>query len=155
MSGAPPVAIDLDALGDTRRLWDDWLAAAGGVLGVDATSLPADRGAAAAALDRDGGGNWRTLLERFAEDRAPVYLRRDAVASAALRSLAADGRVLGVFTDAPEPLARVALAQLGAERRVAHVETGADALERLRVLLGSEVVVAHTQEELRGIAERG
>ena len=34
--------------------------------------------------------------------------------SAALRALQADGRVLGVFTDAPEPLARVALAQLGA-----------------------------------------
>ena len=50
------------------------------------------------------------------EDHAPAYLRRDAATSAALRALAGGGRTLGVFTDAPEPLARVALAQLGAER---------------------------------------
>jgi phosphoglycolate phosphatase-like HAD superfamily hydrolase len=155
VSGGPPIAIDLDALGDTRPLWDDWVASAGAVLGVAATSLPADRGEAAVALDRDGAGNWRTLLERFAEDRAPVYLRRDAVASAALRSLAGEGRALGVFTDAPEALARVALAQLGAERRVAVVESGTGALERLLARLGDGALVVRTLDDLRAAAGSG
>ena len=145
------VAIDLDgALGDTRPLWRDWL-----------------RSAEARARDRrpSGGsrrrrsrarrrvaGNWRVLLERFAEDRAPVYLRRDAVASAALRSLAEAGCELGVFTDAPEELARVALSQLGAARRVSTVETGADALERLLARLGEDAAVVRTRDELAGYA---
>jgi phosphoglycolate phosphatase-like HAD superfamily hydrolase len=143
------VAVDLDgALGDTTGLWRDWLASAQSVLGVEAEALPADRGEAASELDARGAGNWRVLLERFCEDRVPVYLRRDAVASAALQSLADAGCEIGVFTDAPEPLARVALAQLGAERRVSAVETGSDALERLLAKLGDDAVVVRTREEL-------
>lgn len=153
MSAVRPVAIDLDALGDTRGLWDDWVRSAETVLGVASGSLPADRAAAAATLDRGGAGNWRVLLERFSEDRAPVYLRRDALVSAALRSLAGEGRRLGVFTDAPEPLARVALAQLGAERRVEAVETGTAALDRLLERLGASAVVVRTREELQAAAE--
>jgi phosphoglycolate phosphatase-like HAD superfamily hydrolase len=150
---ARPVAIDLDgALGETHTLWRDWLASAETVLGVDVVALPTERGAAADELDRRGAGNWRTLLERFSEDRAPVYLRRDAVASAALRTLAASGREIGVFTDAPEPLARVALAQLGAERRVTAVESGAGALERLLGVLGSDALVIRTRDELSAAA---
>jgi len=146
---APAVAIDLDgALGNTRPLWVDWLAAAGAVLGVAAETLPSDRGEAAAELDRRDAGNWRTLLERFSEDRAPVYLRRDSEASVALRALTAAGREIGVFTDAPEPLARVALAQLGAARRVVAVETGSGALERLLVKLGPDAVVVRSRAEL-------
>lgn len=155
MSASRSIAIDLDVLGDTRPLWDDWVQSAGVVLGVDPSSLPADRGAAAEALDRDGAGNWRVLLERYSEDRAPVYLRRDATASASLRSLVDEGCRLGVFTDAPEPLARVALAQLGAERRVEAVETGAAALERLLERLGADALVVRTREELRAAVERG
>jgi phosphoglycolate phosphatase-like HAD superfamily hydrolase len=147
------VAIDLDgALGDTHPLWRDWLASAESVLGVNADELPAERGAAAVELDRRGAGNWRTLLERFSEDRAPAYLRRDAVASAALRSLAAAGCEVGVFTDAPEPLARVALAQLGAERRVTAFESGAGAFERLLAALGGDVLVVRTRDELHAAA---
>jgi phosphoglycolate phosphatase-like HAD superfamily hydrolase len=143
----PPLAIDLDgALGDTRPLWLDWLRSAEGVLGVE--GLPDDRGEAAAELDARGAGNWRVLLERFAEERAPVYLRRDAGASTALRSLADSGRAVGVFTDAPEELARVALAQLGAERRVSAVETGSGALERLLARLGDDTTVVCTRDEL-------
>ncbi len=153
MSDPRPLAIDLDALGDTRRLWDDWVAAAGNVLGVDAGTLPSDRAAASEWLDGAGAGNWRALLERFCEDRAPVYLRRDAAVSAALRSLAGRGRRLGVFTDAPEPLARVALAQLGADRRVDAVETGASAAERLIGRLGGDALIVRTREELRAAAE--
>lgn len=148
VSAIGAVAIDLDALADTRALWSDWLASAGAVLGVDPAGLSPDRLEAAAELDRRGAGNWRTLLERYSEDRAPVYLRRDAEMSAALRALASSGRPIGVFTDAPEPLARVALAQLGAERRVAALETGNGGLERLLATLGADAVVIRTRDEL-------
>jgi len=140
------LAVDLDgALGDTRPLWRDWLADAAKRLELGA--LPVDRGEAAAILDASAG-NWRVLLERFAEDRAPVYLRPSAEASAALRSLDAAGAELGVFTDAPEELARVALAQLGAARRVRVVESGAGARERLLARLGADAVVVETRAEL-------
>ena len=145
------VAVDLDALGDTWPLWRDWLAQSARVLDVDPESLPAHRDEAAAELDH-AAGNWRTLLERFAEDRAPVYLRPSADAAAALRRLEAAGVRVGVFTDAPEPLARVALAHLGAARRVAVLETGTDALERLLRHLGADTRVARTREELRRLA---
>jgi phosphoglycolate phosphatase-like HAD superfamily hydrolase len=72
--------------------------------------------------------------------------------AAALRTLAADGRRLAVFTDAPEPLARVVLAQLGAARRVAAVAAGADALARVRAMLGDGAVVVHTRDDLRRAA---
>jgi phosphoglycolate phosphatase-like HAD superfamily hydrolase len=144
-----PVAVDLDgALGDTRPLWNDWLAAVAGTLGIDGSELPSDRGEAAAELDRRGGGNWRVLLERFCEERAPVYLRRDASTSSALKSLSSSGVSIGVFTDAPAPLASVALAQLGADRHVIAVETGAGALDRLLERLGDEAVVVRTRAEL-------
>jgi phosphoglycolate phosphatase-like HAD superfamily hydrolase len=148
------LAIDLDgALGDTRRLWDDWLSETGRVLGVDLAALPTDRGDAARLLDTGGAGNWRTLLQRFAEDRAPVYLRPSAEASAALRRLAGAGARLGVFTDAPSELAQVALAQLGARRRLDVVETGAGSLPRLLEVLGSGAVVVRTREELELAAQ--
>ena len=51
---------------------------------------------------------------RFAEDRAPVYLRPSAEVSAPLRALGEQQCRLGVFTDAPDALARIAVAQLGA-----------------------------------------
>jgi len=144
-----PVAIDLDgALGDTRPLWNDWLTAVAGTLGIDGSELPADRGEAAAELDRRGGGNWRALLERFCEERAAVYLRRDASTSAALKALASSGSSIGVFTDAPAALASVALAHLGADRHVVAVETGAGALEHLLQRLGDEAVVVRTRAEL-------
>jgi phosphoglycolate phosphatase-like HAD superfamily hydrolase len=141
------VAIDLDALGDTRALWSDWLVGARRARHRSA-ALSDDRGAAAAELDRHGAGNWRALLERYSEDRAPIYLRRDAETSAALRALAASGRALGVFTDAPEPLARIALAQAGAEHRVSVLETGAGALDRLLARLGGDAVVIHSRAKL-------
>lgn len=143
------VAIDLDAaLGDTRPLWSDWLTSAEVVLGIDPGALPADRGEAAAELDRRGAGNWRILLERFSEDRAPVYLRRDAAVSASLRALVGSGSEIGVFTDAPEPLARIALAQLGAARRIFMLETGTGALERLLARLGADPIVVRSRAEL-------
>ncbi len=147
-TGAPPLAIDLDAIGDTQPLWSAWLESVRGVLAIEPASLPRDRGLASAELDAGGGGNWRTLLERFAEDHAPAYLRRDAATSAALRSLAARGVALGVFTDAPEPLALVALAQLGAARRVSILESGTEALERVVAALGPGTVVVHTRNDL-------
>lgn len=144
-----PVAVDLDgALGDTRPLWEAWLESVRALFDLEDAALPENRGEAAAELDRRGAGNWRALLERFGEERAPVYLRRDPGASAALRSLGQAGREIGIFTDAPEPLARVALAQLGADRRVSALETGTGALERLLERLGDDALVVRTHAEL-------
>ena len=114
------VALDLDVLGDTRPLWRDWLEDVSRVL--DVAGLPENRTAAATTLDARGAGNWRTLLERFAEDRAPAYLRPVSEVSAVLRALQAGGSQIVVFTDAPVELARVALRQLGAARRIEGLE---------------------------------
>jgi phosphoglycolate phosphatase-like HAD superfamily hydrolase len=157
------VAVDLEALGDTRPLWRDFLADAArrfdSISPLDPGSLPVDRAAAAEELDRwaeHGIGDWRHALERFAEDRAPVYLRPSAEANAALRVLTAAGVRIGVYSDAPEPLARVALAHLGAERRVEALETGAGALERLRARFGAgDVVTVATLADLTKIKPDG
>jgi len=150
------VALDLDGvLGDTRPLWEDWLEDASrrfrSIAPLEPDRVPCDRGEAAAFLDswaERGVGDWRAALARFAEDRAPVYLRPDAEVSAALRSLAAAGLRVGIFTDAPEPLARVALAQLGAARRIDALETGGGALERLRETLGPDTEVIRDRQAL-------
>jgi phosphoglycolate phosphatase-like HAD superfamily hydrolase len=160
VSTGRPLAIELDAvLGDTRPLWRDWLDDAArrfrAIAPLDPDAVPADRGAAADELDRwarDGVGDWRAALERFAEERAPVYLRPDASVSASLRALASSGRRLGVFTDAPEPLARVALAQLGATRRIEAVEAGTGSLERLTERFGGQVDVVRSPAELERAA---
>lgn len=156
----PAVAIDLDgALGDTHALWRAFLEDAArrfrSIAPLDVDALPEDRGAAAEALDAwaaAGVGDWRGQLERFAEGHAPVHLRPDAAASSALRRLAADGWRVGVFTDAPDELARVALAQLGAARRVEAVETGPGARKRLLERLGAGAEVASTTAELTALA---
>jgi phosphoglycolate phosphatase-like HAD superfamily hydrolase len=154
------IALDLDAaLGDTHALWDAWLEDAArryhSITPLDPGALPRERGAAAEQLDRwaeAGVGDWRGSLERFAEDHAPLYLRPDSDANAALRSLQAHGARLGAFTDAPEPLGRVALAQLGAARRLDAAEFGAGARERLLEALGEGAVVVGSREELLGRA---
>jgi phosphoglycolate phosphatase-like HAD superfamily hydrolase len=156
---AVKVAIDLDVLGETRPLWDDWLADAArrfrSIAELDVASLPRDRAAAAVELDRWAGrgvGDWRGALRRFAEDRAPVYLRPDAAVIASLRQLEAAGAEIGAFTDAPEPLARIALAHLGAIRRIEHLECGAEALERLLERLGADAQVVRSRDELSDLA---
>jgi phosphoglycolate phosphatase-like HAD superfamily hydrolase len=143
------LALDFDAvLGDTRPLWRAWLEDLARRARVD-VELPADRVAAAAVLD-GVVGNWRVLLERFAEEHAPVHLRPSAEVNAALRSLSADGVRLGAFTDAPEPLARVAAAQLGVARRLEALETGPGAEERLLERLGPGARVVRSAAELAG-----
>ena len=159
---ASPVAaaIDLDAVfGDTRELWHDWLADAARrfrtIAELDVAELPDDRAAAAATLDQwaeHGIGDWRAALERFAEDCAPVYLRPDPGVNAALRALQAAGVRLGAFTDAPEPLARVAASQLGVARRLEAVEAGEGALERLLARLGPGAAIVRSRAELRALA---
>ena len=133
------VAIDLAALGDTRKLLEAWRADAAHRFRIDVDALDEQL------------PNWERLLERFAEERAPVYLRPDAEATAVLRRLHGEGIRIGVFTDAPAPVARVAVAQLGAARRIAALETGADALDRLVALFGNDTRVVHTREQLVGL----
>jgi phosphoglycolate phosphatase-like HAD superfamily hydrolase len=130
------LAIDLDALGDTRQLWEAWRDDAARRFRIDRVSLEAEL------------QNWEHLLERFAEERAPVYFRPDAAVNSVLRTLHRDGVTVGVFTEAPETLARLALAHLGAARRVSEVESGPGALERLRARLGDDARVVRTREEL-------
>jgi hypothetical protein len=88
------------------------------------------------------------LLERFSEDHAPAYLRRDATTSAALQALVDDDAALGVFTDAPQELAGTALAQLGAARRIPTLETGQGALDRLLVTIGADATVVRSRDDL-------
>jgi phosphoglycolate phosphatase-like HAD superfamily hydrolase len=133
------IAIDLAALGDTGPLWRDWLEDAGRRFRVDV-----------AALDTELP-NWRQLLERFAEERAPVYFRRDADVSDTMRRLDAAGTRIVVFTEVPEELARVALAHLGVLKRVEALEAGADAGQRVLQRIGDGATVVRTREELLGL----
>jgi phosphoglycolate phosphatase-like HAD superfamily hydrolase len=130
------VAIDLAALGDTEPLWRDWLEDASRRFRVDVTALDEEL------------PNWRQLLERFAEERAPVYFRRDAAVSSTLRRLETAGTRIGVFTEAPEELARVALSHLGTLQRVEALEAGADARKRVLRRLGDGATVVRTRDEL-------
>jgi len=132
----PALAIDLTVLGDTRPLWEAWLEDVSRRAHVDPARL------------EDELPNWRSLLARFAEDRAPVYLRPDARVASALRSLQAEGVRLGVFSEAPEELARIAVAHLGAARRIEALEAGPGALDRLLAHLGPDARVARTPADL-------
>ena len=147
------IAVDVDgALGDTRPLWRAWLTDAARRLRIEELAeLADDRVLAAAELDKRVG-NWRVLLERFAEDNAPVHLRPGAESSAALRRLQTAGVRIGAWSDGPEELVAVALAHLGAARRLEAVECGDAALERLLVRLGPGAVVVRTPDELRAAA---
>src|ERR1700682_147637 len=95
------VAIELDGvLGDTKPLWEAFL-----------TDVPRRAHVDPGRLEEELP-NWRALLGRFAEDHAPVYLRPSAPATAALRRLQAEGVRVGVFTDAPEELARIEIGRV-------------------------------------------
>jgi phosphoglycolate phosphatase-like HAD superfamily hydrolase len=132
------VAVELDGvLGDTRALWEAWLEDVSRRAHVDPSRLDEEL------------PNWRALLERFAADHAPVYLRPSASATAALRRLQADGVRIGVFTDAPVELAQIAVAHLGAARRIEALEAGPGALERLLVRLGPDARVARSVADLQ------
>ncbi len=131
------VAIELDGvLGDTRPLYDAWLEDVSRRAHVDPERLDEEL------------PNWRALLERFAEDHAPVYLRPSAPATAALRRLQGEGVRVGVFTDAPEELARIAASHLGATRRIEVLEAGPGALERVLLLLGPDTPVVRSLADL-------
>jgi hypothetical protein len=114
------VAIELDGvLGNTQTLWEAFLLDVSRRAHVDPDRL------------EDELPNWRVLLERFAEDHAPVYLRPSAPVTAALRRLHGEGVRIGVFTERPLELAQVAVAHLGASRRIEALEAGPGSLERL------------------------
>ncbi|HET9115620.1 MAG TPA: hypothetical protein VFN33_05960 [Gaiellaceae bacterium] len=146
MAGSPAYALDLDGvLADTRPLWDAWLEDAARRARVE-LDVPQDREVAAAVLD-EALGDWRPLLARFAADRAPLFVRPRADTNAALRRLSAGGARIGVFSDAPQELAEIALAHAGAARQVDVVGT----LAEVQAALGGEVVVVGSREELAGL----
>jgi phosphoglycolate phosphatase-like HAD superfamily hydrolase len=143
------LALDLDAvLADTRPLWNDWLEDAARRTHVE-LDMPDDRIDAAALLD-DRLGDWRPLLERFAADRGPVYFRPNGDTGALLRRLHGAGVRIGVFTDAPRELAGVALAHVGAARRVEIVGT----LDDVLTALGGDAAIVRTRDELSDVAAR-
>ena len=140
------LALDLDGvLADTRPLWRDWLEDAARRARVE-LDVPGDRVEAAAVLD-ERLGDWRPLLERFAADRGPVYFRPRADTAALLRRLTADGVRLGAFTDAPRELAELALAHVGAARRVETVGT----LDEVLAALGAGAEVVRSREQLASV----
>ena len=125
------IAVDLDlVLADTRPLWRDWLEDAARRARVE-LDVPEDRTAAVAVLDEQLG-DWRPLLRRFADDRAPLHFRPRSDTNAQLRRLHAAGVRIGVVTDAPLELADVALAHVGAARAVDVVGTADDVARELR-----------------------
>jgi phosphoglycolate phosphatase-like HAD superfamily hydrolase len=141
------LALDLDGvLADTRPLWNDWLEDAARRTHVE-LELPDDRVEAAALLD-ELLGDWRPLLERFAADRGPVYFRPNGDTGALLRRLHAAGARIGVFTDAPRELADVALAHVGAARRVEVVGT----LAEVTASLGASATIVRSRDELGAAA---
>ena len=141
-----PFALDLDGvLADTRPLWEDWLEDVARRTHVS-LDVPEDRIAAARILDEELG-DWRPLLQRFADDRAPIHFRPRAETNAQLRRLEAAGTRIGVFTDAPRELADVALAHVGAARRVEAVGT----LDEVLAVLGGDTVVVRSRAELASL----
>ena len=92
-------------------------------------------------------GDWRPLLERFAADRAPIHFRPRGDTGVTLRSLQAAGVRIGVFTDAPRELADLALAHVGAARRVETVGS----LDDVLAVLGEGAVVVRSRDELAGL----
>jgi phosphoglycolate phosphatase-like HAD superfamily hydrolase len=145
------LALDLDTvLADTRPLWRDWLEDVARRAHVP-LDVPEDRTEAAPLLD-ERLGDWRPLLQRFADDRAPVHFRPRAETGALLRRAQAAGVRIGVFTDAPRELADVALAHVGAARRVETVGT----LEEVLAALGEGATVVRSRDELAAVLfERG
>jgi phosphoglycolate phosphatase-like HAD superfamily hydrolase len=124
------IAVDLDlVLADTRELWRDWLEDAARRARVE-LDVPEDRTAAVAVLDEQLG-DWRPLLRRFADDRAPLHFRPRSDTNAQLRRLHAAGVRIGVVTDAPRELADVALAHVGAARQVDVVGTADEVAHEL------------------------
>jgi phosphoglycolate phosphatase-like HAD superfamily hydrolase len=146
VTGSLALALELDdVLADTRPLWDAWLEDAARRVRVE-LDVPEDRVAAAAVLD-EALGDWRPLLARFAADRAPLWIRPRPDTNATLRRLEAAGARIGVFSDAPQELAEIALAHAGAARQVEVVGT----LAEVQAALGSEVVVVRSRQELAGL----
>jgi phosphoglycolate phosphatase-like HAD superfamily hydrolase len=140
------IALDLDAvLADTRPLWRDWLEDVARRTHIE-LDVPEDRTEAAGVLD-ERLGDWRPLLQRFADDRAPIHFRPRAETSAHLRRLQAAGIRLGAFTDAPRELADVALAHVGAARRVEAVGT----LDEVLRQLGAAAVVVRSRDDLASL----
>ena len=84
---------------------------------------------------------------RFPAARPPASRGPRAAATPPPRSPPAAGVRVGVYTDAPEAFARVALAHLGAARRVEALECGDGARGRLVERLGGEAEVAADRDD--------
>ena len=93
-------------------------------------------------------GDCRRRVGRFAAERGPVYFRPHGDTEAVLRRLRATGARIGVFTDAPRELADIALAHVGAARRVEVVGT----LDEVLAALGPDTTVVRSRDELGAAA---
>ncbi len=133
----PEISVELDGVfGDTRPAWHAFLEHLAkrfkAIEELDVSSLAEDRTEAAQQLDAwaaSGVGDWRVQLTRFAEDHLPVYVRPDARAMSAARSLVAGGVDIRSYSDAPQELVDVASAHLGLARLCSACEGGISAAE--------------------------
>jgi phosphoglycolate phosphatase-like HAD superfamily hydrolase len=112
---------------------------------LDPGTLPADRTAAAAALDAwDGGAGWRREVGRYYDDHARLHLRRDPATGALLRRLRADGSQLGAYGAGPREASEAVLRFLGLDRRLDAVclEPDADGFTAACAALGTDAGAA-------------
>ena len=143
------ILIDLDgALGDTRPLWDDWLA--GAPPGCWGSTRQRYRPTEARQRRRwmrpePGTGARCSSGSPRADARLPPSQRRGERRAAAG---GAAGRPIGVFTDAPEG-ARSSRCSATRRRSLdGTLEAGTGALDRLAASLGSDATVVRTRDEL-------
>jgi phosphoglycolate phosphatase-like HAD superfamily hydrolase len=125
-----------------------------------ARDLPADRDAAATALDAwagDDATSWRRELSRFYEDHARLHLRRDPALASLLRDLRGQSVRTAAYGSGPREASAQVFAFLGLERKLDAVclEPGGDGFAVACAALGVDEVDARhvrTRAEVAAVA---
>ncbi len=112
----------------------------GGTPPLDPAALPAEAGAAIAAIDVWAGAaaaNWRAELVRWFEAHAPVRLTPDPDVSGRLRAAARGGTRLALASALPREAAALVAAHLPLRRQLAIIcgEEDGDAIAAARAAL--------------------